>query len=201
MAEVRLTYTVESVTPLLMHNPASMAPKPGGGKTAVKKVLTPEEEAERAAYRSPDGFLVFPTQAFRSSLLLAAEKWPIPGKARGNISSYMAHIQVEPDEFVSLVDGDGELIRDYVIDGRRGVNPSTGGGIWISRPKIEYWRATFSFIVDTDLIGEPETMVTQILADAGKRVGVGAFRPLPPKTSKGKGGWFGRYRIIGVSES
>lgn len=201
MEITQLRFKLEGVSPLLMDNPAALAltagprgpkPRPIGGEDTV------DVEAEKRAYRSEEGNLQFPAQAFRKTMLEAAEAHKIP-RSRQNMSTLLAHVEIVPEEYVTLCGPDGEPLLEYTVDGRRCVNPSTGGAIWVSRPKLPYWQTTFTFLVDSELVGDPEAMVVPIMADAGRRVGVGPFRPRPPKTSKtGKGGWFGRFQILEV---
>jgi hypothetical protein len=59
-------YRIEGVSSLLMNSPASMrGASPAGAKT-TKRIPTPEEEAERGAYRDEEGYLYLPSAAFRA---------------------------------------------------------------------------------------------------------------------------------------
>ena len=63
-------FRIESISPLLMHNPASMGGAPAAGADAkVRKIPSPQEEAEKGAYRGDDGVLYSPGIAWKSSLL------------------------------------------------------------------------------------------------------------------------------------
>ena len=186
--EQELEVTVEAIQPLLMSNPVCKTNTADSGR-GKKEVPTREEEAEARAYRLPDGQLFIPAAAFRASLLAAAGAYRVG--IRG-LKGLLAHIRIEP-EFVPLVDADGKPIKDYTIDVRRVVLTKMGKKVSISRarPRIEFWRATFRIVYDTELVGkgkEDEHLRTP-LADAGSRIGVCDFRPQC-------NGWFGRFKLM-----
>jgi hypothetical protein len=74
----------------------------------------------------------------------------------------------------------------FIIDIRRGVNPSTGGATPIIRPKILKWE--FSVKFEWDPSECDEELLRTIINNAGNRCGLGDFRP------KCKG-MFGRFRV------
>jgi hypothetical protein len=55
-----------------------------------------------------------------------------------------------------------------------------------ARPRFERWSAHLEVIYDPELI-EPD-LIVQVMADAGRRIGVGDYRPE-------KSGWFGRFTV------
>jgi hypothetical protein len=94
---------------------------------------------------------------------------------------------VIPADAIDLTDLDDQPLKDFEVDARPVVIPSTKGRIMCYRPRIEAWRATFPMEVDTTIIGVDDAH--QLLEDAGRRQGVGDFRPE-------KKGPFGRFKII-----
>ena len=64
-------YRIEGVSSLLMHSPQAMM-EGGPSGPSTKKIPTPEEEAEKGAYRNEEGFLYLPSAAFRASLMHGA---------------------------------------------------------------------------------------------------------------------------------
>jgi len=179
--EIRLT--VEGTSPLLMHNPVSMAV--GKGPTRTNNVPSPEEEAEKGCYRDSDGNLVFPAIAFRNALLRAASGMKVGKKT---LRSVLAHIQTS-EEYVSLIDPEtGEPLREYAIDMRRAVVQKQG--IVRARPKLEKWGAEIGLIVETDIVPENiSDILKSVLDEAGRTVGVGDYR-------LERGGWFGTFRVV-----
>jgi hypothetical protein len=65
--------------------------------------------------------------------------------------------------------------------------PSTGGRILAHRPMFDDWRLQFEVDLDTSIVNAK--LFRQIIDDAGKRVGLGDFRPI----TKGP---FGRYNVV-----
>jgi hypothetical protein len=72
------------------------------------------------------------------------------------------------------------------VDTRPVVNPSTRGRILCHRPMFDDWLLSFTAHVDTTLIGPK--LLRLIVDDAGRRVGLGDFRPA-------RKGPFGRFRV------
>ena len=74
----------------------------------------------------------------------------------------------------------------YEVDRRAVVNPSTGGRIVRTRPKLTTWQVQFALEYDDTLLSEKE--VREILDNAGRRVGLLDFRPE-------RKGPFGRFMV------
>ena|ERR1700741_677026 len=72
------------------------------------------------------------------------------------------------------------------VDTRPIVIPSTGGRILCHRPMFDDWRLEFEVDLDTTIINAK--LMRQIVDDAGKRVGLGDFRPI-------RKGPFGKYVV------
>jgi hypothetical protein len=75
----------------------------------------------------------------------------------------------------------------WEVDSRSVVIPSTGGRIMCHRPRLDRWRVSFTLEVDTGMFSVP--LVRQLLDDAGKRIGLGDFRPA-------RKGPFGRFVVV-----
>lgn len=179
--------TVEGLTPgLLMHRFS----EPNEAEEEVRAIRqdrgTTRERAEQAAYRDDEGNLYAPSTWFFRSMIEAGGY----RKQRGSRKSMKYIIPaaiVIPADVINLMDFDGKPIKDFEVDARPVVIPSTKGRIMAYRPKIEQWRATFPMEVDTTIIAVDDAH--QLLEDAGRRQGVGDFRPE-------KKGPFGRFKII-----
>jgi hypothetical protein len=175
---------------LLTHSPLSMGGKSNGAKKGGKEIPTPEAEAEMGLYHLPDGSGGYglPGFAFRNSILNAATQWKKAGTRRsmqGDLASLMVL-----EDLVPLIDDDDNLITSYEIDTRRAV--VQGNGILRSRPKFTLWGAEFTVEYDDDLVKDP-SLILDITSDAGKRIGVGDYRP---QKIKGLPGPFGRYAVV-----
>jgi hypothetical protein len=63
----------------------------------------------------------------------------------------------------------------WKVDTRAVRIPSTGGRILAHRPMFDDWALEFVVDLDTSILGEK--LLRQIIDDAGKRIGMGDFRP------------------------
>lgn len=188
MAEQRMKVSIVGRTPLLTHNPAMMGKSVSGPK-GEKYIPTPEEESESGLYKQ-NGHFCFPGIGIRNSYVLASGAWKVklPGSSRKMSSrSIMATTMVEP-ELVPILDPDtGEALKEYTIDTRRAVIQRQG--ILRSRPRFNRWRMDFEIVYDdTTLSQEVIEQLIPVIDDAGRRIGVGDYRP-------NKSGWFGTFQI------
>jgi hypothetical protein len=76
--------------------------------------------------------------------------------------------------------------KGWSVDSRPVRIPSTGGRILAFRPIFFDWELDFTLELDTDIISL--LLLRQIVDDAGKRVGLGDYRP-------DKKGPFGKYVV------
>lgn len=75
----------------------------------------------------------------------------------------------------------------WKVDTRPVRIPSTGGRILCHRPMFDDWR--LEFVMDLDISIMSPRLMRQIVDDAGKRIGLGDFRP----ATKGP---FGKYNVV-----
>ncbi len=160
MALQKIDVSLSGITPLLMHR------YPMESIEAIDK-KTPKEQAEIAAYRTPQNELYVPGTAIQRALVDAATF--SKGKGRASLQrSAAACIMVSP-EYVLL--GTNE----YLIDTRSVVIPATKGRTPRYRPRFDKWKISFSLEYDDALItGE---QIRKIVDDMGTRVGLLDFRP------------------------
>lgn len=192
---MKFDFTIEGTSDLMTHNPLSMflAASAGGAPTkGTKKDVIPQEVAETACYRLSDGSCGIPVLAIRGALIEASKDFKVPGN-RYSLARLMKGCEVAPMEFVPIL-RDGEPITSYTVDSRRAVNKNTKGAIIVHRPKYAAgWQVKFQLILDDALFSmaedEVEKVMRAVLDDAGRRVGIGSFRPA-------NGGWFGRFKVL-----
>jgi hypothetical protein len=79
----------------------------------------------------------------------------------------------------------------WQVDTRAVRIPSTGGRILCHRPSFNDWRIAFTLSIDTDLISVK--LVRDLIDAAGKRIGLGDFRP----ACKGP---FGKFVVVSWQE-
>lgn len=185
MALERFRFKITGTTPILMNSPLGMK-KPGESVGKVKKVLPPEEEAASLLYRNQDGTVYGPA-GFKSAITAAAKGMKGPGKiGLPSVIKSSVFVPIDADK-IPLFDPKTKkplTDKDYTVDSRRAVIPSSGAGIVKSRPRFERWGCIVELDIDTDYIELP--LITTLLKKAGQTVGYMDFRPEC-------GGSFGRF--------
>ena len=115
---------------------------------------------------------------------------------RSSAKTVLNHIQIEPFDLIELKSHKNRPIKTYDTDERRVV--VSRAGIIRTRPVVKEWKLTFTIVADESLMtasfkDSGLDALTSILADAGKKQGIGDYRPQ-------KGGNFGRYVITDAKE-
>lgn len=184
---LELTYKIEGLTPLLLHNPRGMVAAAGAGPSKTKRIPSPEEEAEIATYRTAEGVIGFPAIGIRNAMITAAGAFK--HKTR-SWKGFVSHFQIVPSDLLTLFDSKGKPITDYEIDVRRCVIKGHGS-ILRARPLINDWQTSFTFIADKSMLptDDPFLLIKTFLLEAGSRIGIGDYRPE-------KTGWFGRFTVL-----
>ncbi len=140
----------------------------------------PEEQAEYAAYRDPDTKVLYiPGLAIQRSFVGSATY--SKGKGRGSLQKPVAACVSIFPERCSL------NVKDYIIDSRAVVMPTTKGRVVRYRPRLDNWQVSFEIEYDENLL--TESQLRRVVDDAGTRVGLLDFRP----EHKGP---FGRFMVI-----
>lgn len=169
-----INVTIEGVTPLICNaftDKAQMEATNGNRLSTVGDRGTPREIAESKLYTDEKGNPVIPQpNLFRA--IIDGGKFFKAGKSKvtTNKSSLIPacvsidaiHIKIESRE-------------GWTTDTRPVRIPSTGGRILAHRPMFNDWKLSFRVEVDTDILSVK--MLREILDAAGKRVGLGDFRP------------------------
>ena len=171
--------------PLLMHNPArSMA---ANEEWKAKGVNHPPANvaAEAGLYKNDKGEVVIPSLVLLGAIRTGAKDKKVGGKGKATFKNLVySGLEVEPD--------DPKLIYDkWVIDSRRAVIGKAG--VIASRPRFDSWSCIFRLrVIDPVFLNpanEGPEIIQSILENAGKRGGVGDFRPL-----------FGRFTVTRITE-
>ncbi len=127
----------------------------------------PEEQAEIAAYRTPEGELYVPGVAVQRAIIDAAVF--SKGKGRSTLQKVAAAcILISPERL-------GLGTRTYEVDARPVVMPTTKGRVVRYRPRLDDWEITFDLEWDENLLTEAQ--VRKLVDDMGSRVGLLDFRP------------------------
>ena len=170
---------ITGITPILLHKFSQEdQAQIEKGTSRTGRRPTKEEAAEAAAYRLRSGNLGFPGENVKAAIRRAAAFRRI-GR-RSAVPAFSGGVFILPE----MLNFD---VRDYVIDERSVVIKATRGRIMRYRPRLDNWKLCFSIQYDETLLPS-DSLIRDVLADAGAKVGIGDFRPE-------KGGWFGRFVI------
>ena len=177
--------TIEGVTPLILnrfHDAAQISATTGTRASTSSERGTPQEQATLKLYTGADDKLVIP-QPNVLSCLTAAGKFFKAGKSKVTTqksSLIPACVEIEGVD-IPLVHK-----QPWRVDGRPVRIPATGGRILCYRPMFDDWALTFNLTLDTEVM--TVKLLREIVDTAGKRIGLGDFRP----DCKGP---FGRFKV------
>lgn len=187
---MKIRVTISGITPLLMnrfHEGAEVAVSGGTSVSFRGDKGTPREQATVKLYSDEDGLLYVPGPNL-FACIIAAGTFHKAGKSKlttMRTSLIPAGIMVD-DLVCNLTDVDGKLLTEWEVDSRSVVIPSTGGRIMCHRPRVDEWHTTFTLDVDSTMFSP--TLVRAVVDDAGKKIGLGDFRPA-------RKGPFGRFVV------
>lgn len=185
---MQITVTIEGVSPYIMHAfnaKAEQAVQNPGRRAHRGEEGTPREQAESVAYRSENGTLFIPGNAIYKAIIEAG-KFHKNGRNKlttNSTSLVPSALWMNSEDALAITLG----TKDFEIDSRRFVNPTTRGAGICHRPRLDKWRATFRLDVDDSFFDEK--MVRTLVDDAGSKIGIGSMRPE-------KKGPFGRFKVI-----
>tara|TARA_Y100000004_G_C8919924_1_gene414951 strand:- start:18 stop:623 length:606 start_codon:yes stop_codon:yes gene_type:complete len=190
--DVTYQFQIQGKDPGIMFNNPAMMAVDTSSMSKGKKTYDADEEAEMRTYRNDDGNLCVPSTQVRASILEASKVFKV---GRSSAKTILNHIIVEPFDLIELKDKKDRTIIDYEQDQRRVVVQRSG--IIRTRPVVKDWQLSFSIIADAEIMNatwkEPVDALIKIVSDAGKKQGIGDYRPQ-------KGGNFGRFDVIDIKE-
>lgn len=183
---MEINITVAGTTPLICNRftdeAAESATKGTRGASAAADRGTPLEIAEAKLYIGLGGKPMIP-QPNLLRCLVEGGRFHKAGKTQLTTS--------KSSIMYSCLDIQGAEVpikhkEPWRVDTRAVRIPSTGGRILAHRPMFDDWSLTFTAELDTTILSEK--LLRAIIDDAGKRVGLGDFRP----ATKGP---FGRFVV------
>ena len=160
--------------PLLMHNPVESMRVSAEWK--LKGVNHPPEEvqAESGLYKNASGDICIPSLVLLGAIRTGAADKKVGGKGKATFKKLVySGLEIEPD--------DPKLIYDtWIIDSRPVV--ISKARVMANRPRFDKWSCIFRIRVVDPVFLEPAhqgpDIIKGILENAGKRGGIGDFRPL-----------------------
>lgn len=165
---------IEGTTPLLLNRfTDAAAQKATSGTTSALSgdKGSPREQSEPKLYKGVNGELMIPQpNLFRC--IIDAGKYFKAGRSK--VTTQKSSI------IPACVDVHGAEIllhskEGWRVDTRAVRIPATGGRILCHRPCFDDWRLAFEVTLDTSMMSE--NLFREIIDAAGKRIGLGDFRP------------------------
>lgn len=174
MAQVDIECVIEGTTYLLCNRFGDAAAQEASGGTRISGIRdkgTALEQASHKLYIGHDGEPMIPQpNLFRC--IMDAGKFFKAGKSKVTTqknSLIPACLEIHGVELPI------RHTEPWTVDTRAVRIPSTGGRILCHRPCFHDWKVEFAMTLDTDLI--PLKLLREIVDAAGKRIGLGDFRP------------------------
>jgi hypothetical protein len=170
-----ITIEITGVTPLLCNkftDAAAMASTNGDrGSSAGMDRGTPKEIAASKLYIGLNGKPMIPSPNLLRCLVDGGSFTKIGKKQVTTKRESMLY------SCLTIEAAEVEILHKqaWMVDVRAVRIPATGGRILAHRPMFEDWRLAFEIELDTSIINAK--LFRQIVDDAGKRIGLGDFRP------------------------
>lgn len=181
---MKIKVTIEGIAPLLMNRFTEANEIAVSGGTSVTfrgSKGTPREQATSKCYADDKGNLFIPGPNIYSCLI-AAGTFHKAGKSKlttQKTSLIPAGVLIE--DLVCPLN-----TKDWEVDSRSVVIPSTGGRIMCHRPRVDKWSLAFTLDVDATMFSP--NLIRSLVDDAGKKIGLGDYRPA-------RKGPFGRFVV------
>lgn len=161
---------LDSISPLLQHRYAGtdMPERKSIRRTGVKNW---KDEANISLYQMSDGTIYQPSQHIESAMHKAAVNFKIPGKRNKTYRDLIRTcLLIDPQAIPHIypdwkIENNG-MGRPVIVNRAR---------ILRYRPEFDKWALGFVMTITDDEL--PADVVLDILQDAGKRVGLGDYRP------------------------
>ena len=169
----RITCIIEGTTPLLLHqftDAAAAAATDGTRVSMVGHNGTPREQAASCLYMNGDVPIMPQPNLYRC--IMDAGKFFKAGKSK---------VTTQKSSMIpACLDLDGLYFEirhkePWDVDTRPVRIPATGGRILRHRPRFNDWSLAFTMSLDTEMMAPK--LLREIVDAAGKRIGLGDFRP------------------------
>lgn len=172
---MKINISIEGISPLICNRftdaAAEAATNGSRGSSSAQDRGSPREQCEPKLYTDLAGEPCIPQPNLMRALVEGGRFHKI-GKSQVTTS--------KSTMLYSCLDIEGATVRiihkePWTVDTRAVRIPSTGGRILAHRPIFNDWRLDFVCDLDTTILGPK--LFRAIVDDAGKRIGLGDFRP------------------------
>jgi hypothetical protein len=168
-----INVTVEGISPLLMHcftDEAQQAMQKTSKSSIKKGAELPRDIAETHLYKDNDGNIAIPSNMMFSSIMSAGIYHKLGKKQITTRDSSLVPAGIEIEAmFIPVVPWEWE------VDSRPIFNQKANVRAMAHRPRFDKWSLTFVLKVDNEMFSA--NVVRDLVDDAGKKCGIGAFRP------------------------
>lgn len=177
---------IKGTTPLLLCRFQEQNEQVKSTRAVLVDRGTPREQAEKASYRDKENRFYFPGAAFARLLREAGGNHKLRGTRKSAKYVVPAAVRVGEDAVLIRNGDSASLAKDFEVDSRPVVIPSTKGRIMAHRPRWDEWSAHFTLVINDEIL--PIDFVNKLLVEGSQQIGIGAFRPE-------KGGPFGTFLV------
>jgi hypothetical protein len=178
---MRILVEITGVTELMINRFTEQAQqdvgKGGKGRsTRIADYGTPLEICENKLHKDKDGNPIIPQSMLMATLVNGGLFFK---NGRVKITTQKSSLLYGCLEVEGIDNGAYmpiEHVQPWKVDTRPVRIPSTGGRILCHRPMFDDWKLTFHLVLDTDEMNAK--MLRDIVDAAGKKAGLGDYRPL-----------------------
>lgn len=172
----KVSVRIEGISPLLQHR---YPLEDSGNKSKTKNTKQTQDDVKKALYQHNDGTIYEPSTHILGTLQNAGAKFQIQGQGKSTFRKIVGSgaVIIDPDAIPHEMQNYEIDVRPVVIKKAR---------IPRSRPMFRKWA--LSFVIEYDEEDLPKTVLKELLDYAGRRVGIGDFRPAC-------GGPFGKFMV------
>jgi hypothetical protein len=170
-----LDITIAGVTPLLMHKFSDTDQLRATEGVALASANTERgtayEQAAAGIYYDEGGVIVLPQPNLLRCLMEGGRYFKVGKRQVTTQRESLIPACVD----ILAVAMKLQYAEPWTVDTRPVRIPSTGGRILRHRARFDDWQVSFALSLDTEILGP--TLLREVVDAAGKRVGLGDFRP------------------------
>lgn len=176
---------IRGTSPLLIHRFTEQSEIGKKTRRVIVSDIDPREEAEKHAYKAPDGTFYFSAFSIPGCMANAGSNHKLKGSRKSLRFIVPSAVRMTTDA-ITIQNGNGPA-KDFEVDSRPVTIPATKGRIMRHRPRWNNWGAKFQILLNDDLLSDEDALM--LLNEAGISIGIGDFRPE-------KRGPFGTFQVV-----